>query len=64
MILFIGMYFVPETPRWLVSRSREDDARDLLVRSRSEEEIENEIREMKVVECQGKGGLGRLTASW
>ena len=50
IVLFIGMYFMPETPRWLVSRGREDEARDVLMRSRSEQEAENEIREIKEVE--------------
>jgi SP family sugar:H+ symporter-like MFS transporter len=64
VILFIGMYFMPETPRWLVSRGREDDARDVLMRSRSEEEAENEIREIKEVEREEEGGLRELAAPW
>src|ERR671933_566363 len=64
VVLFIGMYFMPETPRWLVSRGREDDARTILRQSRSEEETEEEIREIKEVERQEEGGLGELTASW
>ena len=57
LVLLVGMYFMPETPRWLVSRGRDDDARDVLRRSRSEEEAENEIREIKEVERQEEGGL-------
>ena len=64
VVLFIGMYFMPETPRWLVSRGREDDARDVLMRSRSEEEAENEIREIKEVEREEEGGLRELAAPW
>ena len=64
LVLLIGMYFMPETPRWLVSRGREDDARDVLRQSRSEEEAENEIREIKEVEREEEGGLSELRASW
>jgi sugar porter (SP) family MFS transporter len=64
LILFVGMYFMPETPRWLVSRGRENEARDVLMRSRSEEEAENEIREIKQVEREEEGGLQELLAPW
>jgi sugar porter (SP) family MFS transporter len=64
LILLVGMYFMPETPRWLVSRGREDEARDVLMRSRSEQEAENEIREIKEVEREEEGGLQELLAPW
>ena len=63
-ILLVGMYFMPETPRWLVSRGREDDARDVLHRSRSEQEAEKEIREIKEVEGEEEGDLRELSAPW
>src|SRR5918997_4007567 len=40
IVLLIGMYFLPETPRWLVSQDRDEDARDVLRRDRSEEAVE------------------------
>src|ERR671921_1292599 len=64
LILLVGMYFMPETPRWLVSRGREDEARDVLMRSRSEQEAEQEIRDIKEVERQEEGGLQELAAPW
>ena len=64
VVLLIGMIFLPETPRWLVSQDRDDDAREVLRRSRSEEETEREIREIREVEEQEEGGLSELTASW
>lgn len=50
IVLLIGMYFMPETPRWLVSRNREDEARDVLRRSRNEEAVEKEIQDIKEIE--------------
>src|SRR5215218_9258504 len=64
LVLLIGMFFLPETPRWLVSQDRDDDARDVLRQSRNEEETEREIREIREVEEQEEGGLSELTASW
>jgi SP family sugar:H+ symporter-like MFS transporter len=64
LVLLIGMYFMPETPRWLVSRDRDDEARDVLRRDRSEEAVEKEIRDIREVEEQEEGGLRELLASW
>jgi MFS transporter, SP family, sugar:H+ symporter len=64
VVLLIGMYFMPETPRWLVSRGREDEARDVLLQSRTEEEAEKEIQDIKEVERQEEGGLRELMAPW
>ena len=64
LVLLIGMFFLPETPRWLVSQDRDEDARDVLRRSRNEEDTEKEIRDIREVEEQEEGGLRELTASW
>jgi len=64
LVLLIGMFFLPETPRWLVSQDRDEDARDVLRRSRDEETAEKEIQDIKEVEEQEEGGLRELTASW
>ncbi|MGH3087235.1 MAG: sugar porter family MFS transporter [Rubrobacteraceae bacterium] len=64
LILLAGMYFMPETPRWLVSKDRDEEARDVLLQTRSEDEAEREIREIKEVESREEGGLRELTASW
>lgn len=46
-ILFIGMFFLPETPRWLMSRGREDEARKVLDRIEDPEFIDSSIADMK-----------------
>jgi sugar porter (SP) family MFS transporter len=48
--LAIGMYFMPFSPRWLVEKGREDDARAVLERYRFEEDdVDGEINEIKEV---------------
>src|SRR5919199_811740 len=64
LVLLIGMYFMPETPRWLVSQDREDEAREVLRRDRDERAVEKEIRDIKEVEREEEGGLRELTAAW
>jgi SP family sugar:H+ symporter-like MFS transporter len=64
VVLLIGMLFMPETPRWLVSRGRDDDAREVLRRNRDEKAAEQEIRDIKEVEREDEGGLTELLAPW
>jgi sugar porter (SP) family MFS transporter len=48
--LAIGMFFMPYSPRWLVEQGREDEARDVLSRLRSDEDdVDGEIEEIKDV---------------
>jgi sugar porter (SP) family MFS transporter len=48
--LAIGMYFMPFSPRWLVQKGREDDAREILERYRFEEDdVDAELDEIKEV---------------
>ena len=67
LVLFVGMYLMPETPRWLVSKSREEEARRVLGRTRStEEEVEGEIEDIHRVEEETKeqAGYRELLAPW
>jgi sugar porter (SP) family MFS transporter len=66
LVLFVGMYLMPETPRWLVSKGREEEARRVLGRTRTDEEIEGEIQEIHRVEEEAKeqAGYRELLAPW
>ena len=55
--LAIGMFFQPFSPRWLIKKDREDEAREVLRRVRdSDKDVENEIDEIKDAARQ-EGGL-------
>ena len=54
--LAIGMYFMPHSPRWLMERGREDEARAVLSRSRDEDEVEDELEQIREVASK-EGGL-------
>lgn len=47
VILFVGMFFLPETPRWLMSKGREEEGRKVLGRTEDPEFIDVVINEMK-----------------
>lgn len=45
--LTVGMWFLPDSPRWLISKARVDQARKALMRLRSPEEIGPEIADIQ-----------------
>ncbi len=49
LILGIGMFMLPESPRWLFEHGQMDKARAVLGRSRSPEEVDLELREMEEI---------------
>lgn len=49
--LLVGMYFMPDSPRWYLKKGREDDARKVLQRSYYPENVEPTIREIEHTEA-------------
>jgi sugar porter (SP) family MFS transporter len=63
--LTVGMLFVPHTPRWLVEAGRDDEARDVLRRTRgSSKEAKQEIDEIhEVLDTEQSGGFRTLVSA-
>jgi sugar porter (SP) family MFS transporter len=53
LIFLIGMFFNPETPRWLSSRGRWDDANQVLVRVTGEQNNEAALAEIRASLAHG-----------
>lgn len=48
-VLAISMVFVPHSPRWLVKAGRSDEAREVLERTRTDSDIDEELKEIEKV---------------
>ncbi len=57
-VLLVGMLFMPYSPRWLLTKQREQDARTALVRIRGTTEVEPEIKETEAEIKAESGGKG------
>jgi sugar porter (SP) family MFS transporter len=49
LVMLVGLIGLSESPRWLLARGRQDEARRIMLRSRTELETDEEIAEIKAV---------------
>ncbi len=61
LALAIGMLTLPPSPRWLVAHGRDDEAREVLRRTRSDEKADEEVEQIrKTVEAASDIGIADL----
>jgi sugar porter (SP) family MFS transporter len=59
--LVIGMWWLPDSPRWLISKSKVDEARKVLQRARTSPDVSAEIKDIQHgMAQQGEGGMAGL----
>ena len=62
--LVLGMWWLPDSPRWLISRSKVDQGRRVLQRARTTSDVDQEIRiSSRVMAQQGEGRVGGAVRS-
>ncbi|ELZ91995.1 metabolite transport protein [Haloferax mucosum ATCC BAA-1512] len=64
VILAAGMIFMPESPRWLVEHDRVSEARDVLSKTRTDEQIRAELDEIEATIEKEDGSLRDLIKPW
>ena len=66
--LLIGMLFLPESPRWLIAKDRDEQALGVLKQVRSDERAEAEMKEVEILAAQEEesktGGVSDLASKW
>lgn len=64
VVLFGGIIFMPESPRWLVEKDREQEARSILSRVRNGTNIDAEMKDIMQMSKREQGSFRDLLQPW
>ncbi|WP_222914844.1 sugar porter family MFS transporter [Natrinema sp. SYSU A 869] len=64
VVLFAGIFFMPESPRWLVEQGQEQQARSILSRVRNGANIDAEMEDILRMSKRDEGGFRDLLQPW
>ena len=67
LILLIGMFFLPETPRWLISKQRWEEGKRILIKVEDADMVEQTLENLKVeiqLSSEKTSGLKEIFKPW
>ena len=67
IVLGIGMFFLPDTPRWLLSKGKDEEARLALEKTTEPDDVQfefNSIQKVLISETKNKSSLKELFQPW
>ncbi|CAM9221391.1 unnamed protein product [Ectocarpus sp. 6 AP-2014] len=63
--LVLMVWFMPRSPRWLLTQKRREEATNILLKIRnSRDDVETELRQIELFDRNAKGSLMELTTKW
>lgn len=66
LVMTVGVLYLPESPRWFVKRGRENEAQDVLARTRDASDAEREYHSIQQLEAlqAGESWKTQLRSAW
>lgn len=67
LILLIGMFFLPETPRWLISKQRWEEGKKILLRVEDPDVVEQTLADLQKeiqISSENTSGLKEIFKPW
>ena len=66
MILLVGMFFVPETPRWLIGKGKEEEGRKVLEKVEDPELVDEAVQKIKadIARESESASFGEIFRPW